>query len=87
MATGSLSRTAQLELAQDKYPVVLVNGQRVARAVFEMLSRERIALRDLLDRETDWYVRSLSHLSPQRILEDGFGFATSVLFQDTKKNG
>lgn len=87
VTTGSYSRAAQLELAQDRYPVVLVNGQRLARAVFEVLTQERIELRDLLDRETDWYVRSLSHLAPQRILEDSFGFATSAAFQDTKKHG
>jgi hypothetical protein len=87
VTTGSFSRAAQLELAQDRYPVVLVNGRRLARAVFEVLTQERIGLRDLLDRETDWYVRSLSHLSPQRILEDAFGFATSATFQDTKKHG
>jgi hypothetical protein len=87
VTTGSYSRAAQLELAQDRYPVVLVNGQRLARAVFEVLTQERIELRHLLDRETDWYVRSLSHLAPQRILEDSFGFATSAAFQDTKKHG
>ena len=87
VTTGSFSRAAQLELAQDRYPVVLVNGRRLARAVFEVLTQERIVLRDLLDRETDWYVRSLSHLSPHRILEDAFGFATSAAFQDPKNHG
>jgi Restriction endonuclease AspBHI N-terminal/Restriction endonuclease len=87
VTTGSFSRAAQLELAQDRYPVVLVNGRRLARAVFEVLTQERIELRDLLDRETDWYTRSLSHLSPQRILEDAFGFATSAASQDSKKHG
>ena len=87
VTTGCFSRAAQLELAQDRYPVVLINGQRLARAVFGVLTQERIGLRDLLDRETDWYVGSLSNLSPQRILEDAFGFATSAAFQDTKKDG
>ena len=83
VTTGSFSRAAQLELAQDRYPVVLINGQRLARVIFGVLTKERIGLRDLLDRETEWYVRSLSHLAPQRILEDAFGFATSAAFQDT----
>jgi len=85
VTTGSYSRASQLELAQDRYPVVLVNGQRLARAVFAVLTQERIVLRDLLDRETDWYTKSLSHLSPQRILEDAFGFATPAESQDTRK--
>jgi hypothetical protein len=29
----------------------------------------------------------LSHLAPQRILEDSFGFATAAAFQETKKHG
>jgi hypothetical protein len=61
-------------------------SKRMARAVFGVLTQERIGLRDLLDRETDWYVRSLSHLSPQRILEDAYGFATSAEFQGTEKH-
>jgi Restriction endonuclease AspBHI N-terminal/Restriction endonuclease len=72
VTTGVFSRAAQLELAQDRYPVVLINGQRLARVLFEVLTQERITLQDLLDRETDWYVRNSSHLSPNRILEDAF---------------
>jgi hypothetical protein len=70
VTTGVFSRAAQLELAQDRYPVVLINGQRLARVLFEVLTQERISLQDLLDREAEWYVRNSSHLAPGRILED-----------------
>jgi Restriction endonuclease AspBHI N-terminal/Restriction endonuclease len=74
VTTGVFSRAAQLELAQDRYPIVLINGQRLARILFEVLTQERINLTELLDRETDWYHRESSHLSPNRILEDAFWF-------------
>lgn len=72
VTTGVFSRAAQLELAQDKYPVVLINGQRLAKMLFEVLTQERIELRELLERETKWYLQNSSHLSPSRILEDAF---------------
>jgi hypothetical protein len=74
VTTGVFSRAAQLELAQDKYPIVLINGRRLAGVLFEVVTKERIALRELLDRETEWYLRSERHLTPQRILEDAFWF-------------
>jgi hypothetical protein len=77
VTTGAYSRPAQLELAEDRYPLVLINGQRLARVLYEVLVQEGISLQHLLDRETDWYVRNSSHLSPNRILEDSFSFNTS----------
>lgn len=50
VTTGTYSRGAQLDLAQDRYPIVLVNGQRLARVIFEVLTQERITLRDLFHR-------------------------------------
>jgi hypothetical protein len=76
VTTGIFSRAAQLELAQDRYPLVLVNGPRLAKVVFEVLTQERMVLRDLLDRETAWYNLHSTHLSPSRILEDAFWFVS-----------
>jgi len=78
VTTGAFSRAAQLELSQDRYPIVLVNGQRLARVLFEVLTQERVGLQDLLDRETDWYLRNSTKLSPNRILEDAFWFASTT---------
>lgn len=85
VTTGAFSRAAQLELAQDRYPIVLVNGLRLAKVLFEVLTQERGSLQDLLDRETDWYLRHSTHLPPGRILEDGFWFA-STTFSEIQNN-
>ncbi len=74
VTTGVFSRAAQLELAEDKYPIILINGRRVAQALFEVVTQERIPLNELFDRESDWYRKHLSHVPPGRILEDGFSF-------------
>jgi len=87
VTTGAFSRAAQLELAQDRYPIVLINGLRLARVLFEVLTQERLTLQDLLDRETDWYVRNSTHLSPSRILEDSFWFPSATMLSDTQING
>ena len=87
VTTGIFSRAAQLELEEDRYPVVLINGKRLAKVLFEVLTQERISLLDLLDRETEWYVRNSTRLSPNRILEDAFWFRSATLLLDAKDNG
>jgi hypothetical protein len=87
VTTGVFSRAAQLELAQDRYPLVLVNGLRHARVVFEVLTHERMVLRERLDRETEWYKLQASHLSPSRILEDASWFASPTAFAQGRLNG
>jgi len=86
VTTGAFSRAAQLELAQDRYPIVLINGLRLAKVLFEVLTQERLTLQDLLDRETDWYVRNSTHLPPSRILEDDFWFASTTMLSDGQNN-
>ena len=87
VTTGIFSRAAQLELEEDRYPVVLINGKRLAKVLFEVLTQERIALLDLLERETEWYARNSTRLSPNRILEDAFWFTSATLVSDAKDNG
>jgi hypothetical protein len=78
------SRAAQLELAEDRYPVVLINGRRLAKVLFEVLTQERLGLRELLDRETDWYLKKSTHLSPARILGDEFWLASTTTVAETE---
>jgi hypothetical protein len=87
VTTGIFSRAAQLELAEDRYPVVLINGRRLAKVLFEVLTQERLGLRDLLDRETDWYLKKSTHLSPARILGDEFWFASTTTVAETENDG
>jgi hypothetical protein len=87
VTTGIFSHAAQVELSEDRYPIVLINGRRLAKVLFEVLTQERVSLTDLLDRETEWYVRNSTHLSPNRILEDAFWFASSSSVSGVWKNG
>ncbi len=70
VTTGWYSHAAQMELAEDHYPIVLVNGALLARTIDVALTEERIELRTLLDRETTWYERHMQYLSPSRILDE-----------------
>ena len=74
VTTGLFSRKAQLELAQDKYPIVLINGRRLARVLLEVVTQERIALLDLLEREAEWYEKNTRNFHPSRVLGDAFSF-------------
>jgi hypothetical protein len=77
VTTGTFSQKAQLELSQDKYPVVLIGGRRLAKVLVEITTQERIRLRDLLDRESKWYAENSRNVHPARILDDAFSFSTS----------
>jgi Restriction endonuclease AspBHI N-terminal/Restriction endonuclease len=87
VTTGIFSRAAQLELAEDRYPVVLINGRCLAKVLFEVLTQERLGLRELLDRETDWYLKKSTHLSPARILGDEFWFVSTTTVAETENDG
>lgn len=89
VTTGVFSTRAQLELAQDKYPLVLINGRRLARVLLEVITQERLTLADLLERETDWYLRHSTNLHPSRVLGDAFSFtsATAATLSDIMQNG
>jgi hypothetical protein len=77
VTTSYFSRAAQLELREDKYPLILINGQRLARILQAAIIADRIALHDLLDRETHWYERHIEPVDPGRIVDDEF-FSTDL---------
>jgi hypothetical protein len=70
VTTGAFSAAAQLELHEDGYPVVLINGQRLAREIRTLLNIEGVTLTDLLHRERLWYDANLRAMDPARALED-----------------
>ena len=70
VTTGVFSSSAQQELHEDQYPVVLINGTRVAREVRTLLTTEGVTLPELLERERRWYDRNLRALNPRRALDD-----------------
>jgi hypothetical protein len=59
-----------MELAEDKYPLVLINGKRLAQELERATVSEGMTLRELLDRESDWYETKQRLISAHRILDD-----------------
>lgn len=82
VTTGVFSRSVQEELYEDKYPVVMINGKRLATELRLLLEQEGVTLTELLHREKAWYEENLQPLEASRILDDTI-FGTRVAF-DTK---
>lgn len=70
VTTSIFSEPAQLELAEDKYPLVLINGKRLAQELERATVAEGMSLRQLLDRESSWYERNERIIAANRILDD-----------------
>ena len=70
VTTGIFSVPAQLELAEDKYPLVLINGKRLVQELEQAMVAEGMSLQQILDRETSWYYSNDRPYSPVRILDD-----------------
>jgi hypothetical protein len=80
VTTGIFSEPAQVELVEDKYPLVLINGKRLTQELEQAMVSEGISLRQLLDRETEWYRSNERPYSPGRILDDSvFGSQAEVV--------
>jgi hypothetical protein len=70
VATSMFSEPAQLELVEDKYPLLLINGKRLVRELEQAMVAEGLSLNQLLDRETSWYEANQRPYAPSRILDD-----------------
>lgn len=68
VTTGVFTDSAQRELIDDEYPMLLVDGMRVAEEVQKELTLEGMSLDQFLERETEWYDSNVSHSRPERIL-------------------
>ena len=68
VTTGVFTDRAQRELIDDEYPILLVDGMRVAEEVHMELCNEGVTLEQFLERETKWYESNVSPLRPERIL-------------------
>jgi hypothetical protein len=79
VTTGVFSSAVQRELHLDRYPVMLINGKRLARELRLVLTAEGIALKELLDRERIWYEANVQPMEADRILnETSFGTEIGV---------
>ena len=70
VTTGAFSGPAQVECDVDKYPLVLVNGKRLAQEVRKELASTGLSLTDLFRREAEWYASNHSSLPAENILHD-----------------
>ncbi len=68
VTTGTFSARAQRELMSDQYPIILVNGARLAQEVRAEMALTGISLTNLLRRESKWYESNLRNLSADRIV-------------------
>lgn len=77
VTTGYFSEKARQELFNDKYPVILINGKRLARELKIIMNLENISLKEILERETGWYETNQLPIPPEKILEidTGKGFS------------
>lgn len=79
VTTSFFSEPAQIELAEDKYPLVLINGKRLASEIEHALVEEGLSLQQLLAREAAWYENNQRPYVPSRILDDSvFGAQADV---------
>lgn len=79
VTTSAFSEPAQLELAQDKYPLVLINGKRLAQELERASVEEGMTLRELLNQQSKWYCEHERPYSPNRILDDSLFIAEADL--------
>jgi hypothetical protein len=70
VTTGSYSTACQQELIEDKYPLVLIGGARLARELRLLTSAEGISLGSLFEREDAWYQSHLRPDQPERVTDD-----------------
>lgn len=69
VTTGWFSIAVQREVFVDRYPVVLVNGKRLTAALLSVMTRENVALADILDQEEEWYHTNCRSLPADRIAD------------------
>ena len=67
VTTGSFSKNAQREVLADRYPLVLINGARLAQEVRLEMVRTGLNLDEVLNRETAWYEANQRMLAADRV--------------------
>ncbi len=70
VTTSYFSENAQTEVLEDKYPVLLVNGLRVAREVMTWSHEAGLSVEELLSRVSLRYNERIRHREAEQILYD-----------------
>lgn len=68
VTTGIFSEKCQKEVFYDKYPLVLINGMRLAEEIKEILRKTDQTLNNLLQSQTEWYSENIRPFEPAFIL-------------------
>jgi restriction endonuclease Mrr len=78
VTTGAFSDNAQKELIDDNYPMILINGKRLAQEIIQMKNIEKISPKKLFEIHADWYENNMKPLSPNRIID--YDFPQEIVF-------
>ena len=70
VTTGTYTKQAQAELDVDGYPIVLINGQHLAKVLRKEMAATGLGLEMLFEREAKWYAANLSSLPAENITKD-----------------
>ena len=68
VTTGAFSVKSQQEVLADQYPLVLINGTRLAQEVRAEMVQTGLTLEDVLRRETAWYDANQRMLAADRVV-------------------
>jgi hypothetical protein len=71
VTTSYFAEAVQREIIEDKYPIILINGQRIAREVLSMMHEQgEIGINSFLDSIDAQYDDMLSIRNAEEILQD-----------------
>ena len=73
VTTGTFSTSTQKEVAEDRYPLILIPGAKVAEAVSAITIRDGISVDDFLLRVDATYEKRLRDRDPEQVLVPGLG--------------
>jgi hypothetical protein len=68
VTTGTFSASTQEEVVEDRYPLILVPGSKVAQAVRTIALRDGITVERLLQRVDSSYLSRLRDRDPEQVL-------------------
>jgi|TARA_B100000315_G_scaffold244877_1_gene270112 hypothetical protein len=72
VTTGVFSKKAQKELKDDNYPMILINGKRLAQEIIQMKNIENISPKELFEKHSSWYENHIQPMPPYRIIDWDF---------------
>jgi hypothetical protein len=68
VTTATFSPSTQQEVIEDRYPLVLIPGAKVAEAVRTLALRDGLTVSELLKRVDDSYIDRLRDRDPEQVL-------------------